>query len=229
MDAFNQAMAAVVERSLTWCLASVLGVIHPTVYPLCWRCSEEGITSFFAVPQLASLSQIMTHGGRIYCFNGYLSSRLAACLSLRPCASSSSTILVWSTARQSRCVTPFLLGATLARCPFSPDAVADGGPIREGLAKPAAPLLQYFMAAHNAAKSEIGSATRKLRCKRKCSHTTWLMILARKRYPTKLGQTVRAVISPDYSTVGRSDSWRVATLTVPRPHPRAMQHGENSS
>src|SRR4051812_27796886 len=62
----------------------------------------------------------MTRGGRICFFSSFRSNRLAACLSRRLCTNTSSTIPVWSTARQSQCFTPAILMATSSRCHLSP-------------------------------------------------------------------------------------------------------------
>src|SRR5580704_10225411 len=62
--------------------------------------------------QLASLSVIITRGGRICLFSSLRSSRLADCLLRRRWTRTSSTTPAWSTARQSQCFTPVILSTT---------------------------------------------------------------------------------------------------------------------
>src|SRR3954449_8575984 len=62
----------------------------------------------------------MTRGGRICFFNSFRRSRLAACLSRRLWTNTSSTIPVWSTARQSQCFTPAIF--YLVEVPFVANA-----------------------------------------------------------------------------------------------------------
>jgi hypothetical protein len=54
------------------------------------------MTSRFAAPQLASLSVIMTRGGRICLFSSLRNGRLAACLPRRCWTRTSSTTPLWS-------------------------------------------------------------------------------------------------------------------------------------